>query len=297
MTVPHSDIRTYTFAESSGYSGGFALKLLEDLYQEGNLESERPHRHDYYAILFIEEGKGIHYVDFQEYTVFDRSLFFIIPGQMHQLLFFSPPKGKVILFTEDFLIANAIPEKMINDIYLFNEYGVSPPLPIAEKQMPIYQNLVDQIAYFSTAIENYTIEAVGALVELFLIQSNNHCSLIKSDHPPLQESSSHLLRHFKQLLNKRYVSAHKVSLYAAEMAVTPDYLNRSVKNLTGVSAKDHIQNKLIIEAKRALTFSRASNKELAFALGFEEAAHFNHFFKKMTGMTPGDFRFSVGADA
>jgi AraC family transcriptional regulator, transcriptional activator of pobA len=297
MAAPHSDIRTYTFAESSGHPGGFALKSLEDIYQEGNLESERPHRHDYYAILFIEKGSGIHYVDFQEYAVFDCSLFFIMPGQMHQLLFFSPPKGKVILFTEDFLIANAIPEKMIHDIYLFSEYGVSPPLPIAEKQLAVYQGLIDQMNYFSTVIENYTTEAVGALIQLFLIQSNNHCSLVRNNNPQLQESGHSLLRRFKRLLNERYASAHMVSDYAAEMAVTADYLNKSVKSFTGVSAKDHIQNKLIIEAKRALTFSDVSNKELAFKLGFEEAAHFNHFFKKMTGMTPGEFRLSAGAEA
>jgi len=91
-------------------------------------------------------------------------------------------------------------------------------------------------------------------------------------------------------LNKRYTTEHQVSGYADEIAVTADYLNKIVKNLTGVSAKEHIQNKLVLEAKRSLIFTDISNKELAFSLGFEEAAHFNNFFKKMTGMSPGEFR-------
>jgi AraC-like DNA-binding protein len=74
------------------------------------------------------------------------------------------------------------------------------------------------------------------------------------------------------------------------MAVTSDYLNKTVKNLTGKSAKDHIQSKLITEAKRALLFSNITNKELAYELGFEESSHFNNFFKKMTGQTPTEFR-------
>jgi len=60
----HTDMRTYTFAESSGNEGGFALKSLEEIYTEDFRESESPHRHDFYAIIFIEEGKGIHYIDF-----------------------------------------------------------------------------------------------------------------------------------------------------------------------------------------------------------------------------------------
>jgi AraC family transcriptional regulator, transcriptional activator of pobA len=290
---PHTDIRTYTFSESSANPAGFALKLLENVYTEQSKESERPHRHDYYAIIFIEEGYGIHYVDFNEYKVENKSIFFILPGQMHQLLFFHPPKGRIVLFTEEFLMTNGISEKMINDIYLFNEYGVSPPMSINESQMSVYLKLFEQMDYFSQSIQNYTTEALGSLLRLFLIQSNNHCSLLKNDNLQLTESGNHLLRSFKHLLNKNFASSHMVSDYAAEMAVTADYLNKSVKSVTGKSAKDHILSKLMIEAKRALTFSSVSNKELSFALGFEEPAHFNNFFKKMTGITPSEFRISA----
>jgi len=84
-----------------------------------------------------------------------------------------------------------------------------------------------------------------------------------------------------------------VSEYADEMAVTSDYLNKTVKNLTGKSAKDHIQSKLITEAKRSLLFSNITNKELSYALGFDESAHFNNFFKKITGQTPSEFRITA----
>jgi AraC-like DNA-binding protein len=165
-------------------------------------------------------------------------------------------------------------------------------LPVEEEELPVYQNLIAQMVHFSGTLETYTLEAVGSLVKIFLIQSNNHCSLRKSNNPQLIETSNHILREFKRSLNKKYATAHMVSDYAGEMAVTSDYLNKTVKNLTGKSAKDHIQSKLITEAKRSLLFSNISNKELAFDLGFEEPAHFNNFFKKCTGMTPSEFRIS-----
>lgn len=287
--MAHSDIRTYTFAEASDNPGGFLLKTLEEVYNGPTLESERPHRHDYYAIMFIEKGQGIHYVDFHEYAVNDGLVFFLMPGQMHQLLFFAEPKGHLIAFTEEFLVTNAISQRMIDDLYLFNEFGISPPLPLNEGQLPTFRSVFEQMRYFSESAR-YSTEAVASLVQLFLILSNNHCSIRKEDNTQLQESGNTLLRQFRSLLNKRFTSEHQVSGYADQIAVTADYLNKVVKNLTGISAKEHIQNKLVLEAKRALIFSEISNKELAFSLGFEEAAHFNNFFKKMTGMSPGEFR-------
>lgn len=288
--MAHSDIRTYTFAEASNHPDGFLFKTLEDVYNGPTLESERPHRHDYYAIMFIEKGNGIHYVDFHEYPVTDGLVFFLMPGQMHQLLFFAQPKGHLIAFTEDFLVANAISQKMIDDLYLFNEYGISPPLTLNESQLPAYQNVFDQMQYFSENPGRFGTQAIASLVQLFLVLSNNHCSIRKEDNTQLVESGNTLLRSFRNLLNKRFATEHQVSGYADEIAVTADYLNKIVKNLTGVSAKEHIQNKLVLEAKRALIFTDISNKELAFSLGFDEAAHFNNFFKKMTGMSPGEFR-------
>ena len=290
MNMIHKDIKTYAFSEMAQQYSGFALKRIEDVYLSTNGAPDIPHRHDYYSILFVEKGEGIHFVDFTEYKIEDRTIYFIQPGQMHQVIFTAEPLGWVITFTEEFLIANSIPEKMINDIYLFNDYGQSPPLLINERDIPIYRGLAEQMAHFAASLETYTLEAVGALIKLFLIQSNNHCSLKKSNNPQLVETSNHLLRTFKQSLNKKYAASHMVSDYADELAVTADYLNKTVKNLTGKSAKEHIQSKLITEAKRSLLFSNISNKELSYELGFEESAHFNNFFKKITGQTPSEFR-------
>lgn len=293
MNMIHKDIKTYSFAENAGNNTMFALKRVEDLYLKSNGEPDSPHRHDYYTILFFEKGNGIHVVDFMKYEIEDNSIYFILPGQMHQVVLAAQPKGWVMTFTEEFLISNSIPDKLINDIYLFNDYGQSPPLSINNKQMPVYLNIVSQMELFSSTLESYTLEAIGSLVKLFLIQSNNHCSLIKTNNPQLIETSNHLLRTFKQLLNKHYASHHMVSDYAGMLSVTADYLNKTVKNITGKSAKDHIQSKLITEAKRALLFSNLSNKELSYELGFDESAHFNNFFKKITGQTPSEFRTSL----
>ena len=109
----------------------------------------------------------------------------------------------------------------------------------------------------------------------------------------MMEAGNLLLRNFKRQLDQNYHTHHKVNDYADQLSVTADYLNKTVKALTGKSAKEHIQSKLLTEAKRSLLFTNLTNKELAFNLGFEEAAHFNNFFKKLTDQTPTEFRIST----
>jgi len=293
MNSNHIDIRTYLFTENAMNFPGFALKRMEDIYRNAQGAPDSPHRHEFYTIIFIEQGEGVHFVDFAEYKIENHTIYFIQPGQMHQLVLTTEPVGWVISFTEEFLMANSIPEKLVNDIYLFNDYGQSPPLQVDDEILPVYQNLIGQMNLFAGSLESYTLEAIGSLLKIFLIQSNNLCGLRKSNNPQLIETGNRILRTFKQALNKNYKSAHMVSDYANEMAVTSDYLNKTLKNLTGISAKDHIQSKLITEAKRSLLFSDISTKELAFELGFEEPAHFNNFFKKITGQTPSEFRISA----
>lgn len=287
------EIRTYSFDEIEGNHSMFSLQRLTDLYNMHHGESDIPHRHDYYTIIFFQTGSGSHIIDFMEYKIENHSIYFILPGQMHQVKPTSEPKGWTLKFTEEFLITNSISEKLLNDIYLFNNYGQSPPLLLNDDQMSVYKNILQQMEFFSASLETYTLEAIGSLLKLFLIQSNNHCSLQKQNNPQFLETTNHLLRSFKKQLDKHYSTRHKVSDYADMLAVTADYLNKTVKSITGKSAKDHIQSKLITEAKRMLLFSTLNNKELSYELGFEEAAHFNNFFKKTTGLTPSEFRISV----
>ncbi len=291
--MSHNQIKTYSFSEAVTDNRNFVMKRAEDVYFNGEGESDLPHRHDYYAIVLIEKGKGVHYVDFKKYELEDNTVYFILPGQMHQLIPSEKPIGWVLAFNDEFLITNSIPEKLINDIYLFNDYGQSPPLPLNQLQMSVYKSLIEQMLYFSSSLVNFTNDAIGSLMKLFLIQSNNHCSFIKDNNPQFLETTNHLLRSFKRLLNEHYKTKHKVSDYADLLAVTADYLNKTVKSITGKSAKEHIQSKIATEAKRSLIFTNLSGKELAYELGFDESAHFNNFFKKSTGFTPTEFRSSV----
>lgn len=78
--------------------------------------------------------------------------------------------------------------------------------------------------------------------------------------------------------------------YAQSLSVHVNHLNRSVKEITGKTTTEHIAIRLIKEANILLRYTDWNISEIAYSLGFEYPAYFNNFFKKHTGITPGDAR-------
>ena len=99
-----------------------------------------------------------------------------------------------------------------------------------------------------------------------------------------------LVRNFKTLLKKWFITKKLVADYASELCVTPNYLNRTVKKITGFTASHHIQQYIILEAKRQAIHSNVSMKEIAYFLGFDNLAHFSKFFKNNSGMNFTSFK-------
>jgi AraC-like DNA-binding protein len=99
-------------------------------------------------------------------------------------------------------------------------------------------------------------------------------------------SQNRIVRQFKSLIDENFVNATQVMQYADMLYVTPGHLNDLIKTVTGKTAKQIIDERRILEAKRLLFWGEHSVKEIAARLNFEDDAYFNRFFKKHTGNTP-----------
>ena len=80
--------------------------------------------------------------------------------------------------------------------------------------------------------------------------------------------------------------------YAALLHLSAGHLGEVVKAQSGKPAIAHIQERLVLEARRLLFHTPHSVKEIGFDLGFADASYFNRFFKRQTGVTPAAYRAS-----
>lgn len=95
---------------------------------------------------------------------------------------------------------------------------------------------------------------------------------------------------FVQMVNEGNIFHRNVQEYADRLFITTNYLNKIVRRTLGVSSKQYIQNKVIQESKRLLTYTTLSVAEIAAKLNFETASYFIRFFRKHIGSTPRDYR-------
>ncbi len=275
--------------ENRKHNTDFYLGDMGEIYDQAEGKTDVPHRHDYYTVLLIEQAEGTHLVDYKTYSFQPLQVFFVSPGQVHQVAANTKPDGSVFTFSRDFLVANNIPESFITNINLFQAFGDAPPLQLDQLTFERLQAIIKQMRECLPMELTYRSRALGALLQLFLIHCNNS-STINPRQLDEENAGVCILRDFKHLVEQRYSEWHKVNDYAAEVHLSSKYLSQTVKQFTGKSAKEFIQDRLLLEAKRLLLHTDLTAKEIAYRIGFEEPLHFSSFFKKKAGISPTQFR-------
>jgi len=277
----------------NGAPAQFVFKTMEEIDAIAGGIADYPHRHNYYTVIWPFGATGRHVIDFREYQITRDHIFFVSPWQVHQVITDPGPSGYVILFTPEFLERNSIRNDFVSNLRLFRDSDDTPPLPVDSEMASKLKVFADNMkAAFESNDEMY-LETAGAYLKLFLIECNGHCSLSPVSNLQSLEVGRNLLRNFKSLVEKHHRKWHQVKDYADELNITPGYLNEVIKSATNIPAKEFIQSRLILEAKRLALFTDLSNKEIGFEIGFEDPAHFGKFFKNRTGLSVSEFRDSI----
>lgn len=283
------DPLTTDYLQQRKHHTDFNLLDMGEIYDRAAGKVDVPHRHDYYTVILVEEAEGQHVMDYHSYEFASLQVHFVSPGQVHQVVTPSRPKGSVFTFSRDFLVENNIPESFISNINLFQQFGETPPLAIDELTFKRLTRILQEMQECLPSELHYRKRALGALLQLFLIYCNNSYLL---DTTQLDEENSGvcMLRNFKSLVNENFQQWHKVAEYAPILHISPKHLSHTIKQLTGKTAKEVIQDRLTLEAKRLLFHTDLSIKEIAFRVGFEAPLHFSSFFKKQAGQSPSQYR-------
>lgn len=272
---------------------GFEIISVDKIRnRKGSLDHnpESPHQLLFYNLIYFTEGQGRHFVDFTWYPVQANSIVYLTKDQINAFDFTGSLNGYCIVFTQAYFVEcfSNLPDHFI--FRLFNPQITSPILPLPQTS--------DFDRYFNLLHAEYQrpegFNQAKVLQALFTILLSKAESIKQHQTLHLEDTASvELFLKFTQLLTQQFTHSRKAMFYARELAITYKHLNDTCQKLIRKSAKQVIDDYVVLQAKRRLINSSIKSTELAFDLGFDEPTNFTKYFKNHTGFTPKAFKNSL----
>src|SRR4051812_40341286 len=109
----------------------FEIHTTEWIAQNRFQQNEGPHRHNYFAIIWVKKGTGIHLIDLEQYELEDNTVYCITPGQVHDLKPTGSIDGYVISFMAEFLGGAEENYDLLFNTGLFYTFSNSPVIKVS----------------------------------------------------------------------------------------------------------------------------------------------------------------------
>jgi len=245
-------------------------------------EAKQSHRHDNHSFFLLENGTVSIEIDFQSYSIEAPSVIYMHPDQVH----------RTSSFKNVTVSSWAINNENLNAEYLNLLEDITPakPLQLDRETFTVFSEAVALCLKFSerksdNLYHSLLKDSCNALVALVISQ------YLETDIPTDKLSRFEIVtRAFRKSLEHNFSTTKQPAAYAEKLNISTAYLNECVKNTTGFSVSYHIQQRIILEAKRLLYHSETSVKEIATQLGYDDYPYFSRLFTKVAGMTALAFR-------
>lgn len=263
---------------------GFKIRSIAEVLAGKDMDQDL-HRHDFYFILVVTKGAGIHEVDFVKHAVTGHRIFILRPGQVHGLHLKAGSEGYLLEFDKGFRFLSSAPgNELLRKAAMRNVCNVD-EAGIRELCEPL-QAMLEEYRGKKEGFET----VMKANLEIFLIRylrCRQHDQQASGTANPFRQEK---LQEFLDLLEANIRTTKKVSAYAGMMHLSAFQLNAITKSMVGKTATRLIDDQVLLEAKRYLLATSGQVSQVAFELGYEDVSYFIRFFKKHTGQTPEAFR-------
>lgn len=282
-------------SKSSNDLGHFNVFDIVKFYYSGNKKSEMTYnRRLYYKISLI---KGSNLVEYADKTVLieTQGILFATPKIPYR---YTPQAkeqaGFFCIFTKEFLsksktglLIDELPiyQPSSDFVYQLNDKQYREMEAIFIK---MDAELSSDYAFKYDLLRNYVLELIHTGQKLKPIQSATSTT----------NASSRISSLFIELLERQFPIEDEAQVmqlkapvdFAKTLGIHTNHLNKVLKETTGRSTTEIINERIAEEAKILLKQTQWNVSEIAFALGFDEVAHFSNFFKKHTTLSPLKYR-------
>lgn len=256
------------------------LYRLEN-YLKGILMPVVPYRTTFNFIIFVTKGHVKQYLENKEYHAEKGGVIFIKQGTITATMELSDDiEGYFLAYENNILSEQELP-KHKNSIFFMT--------PILNLDSLTYETITQLLLIMEQELWLNNLDVNDVLITMLHLILVKMLSTDSGSHHKSATRIMELSLQFRDLLFKYHVVEKRVAFYANKLSVTENYLNKCVKSVTLKSPKQWI-NEIDINYSKALLHSSKDIAEIAYDLNFHTASHFTQLFKKITGITPKEYR-------
>ncbi|WP_405731733.1 AraC family transcriptional regulator [Streptomyces sp. NBC_00028] len=277
-----------SFAAPAGTPAGVEVLRLADLRHRMPVERlTAPRRPDFHHLVTLSSGTLRHTVDFTAYALEPGAWLWVRPGQVHQWGDLTHADGTLILFRQEFLDPATAAGARTEDRHAM---VLRRPLPDDEAALRL---AADHLTTEFHALGRLPLEIhTAALRHLLAVLVLRLAHLTEPAGRPAPEPDATYLR-FRDAVEQDFTRTRRVEDYARALGYSTRTLSRATLAAAGLGAKEFIDRRVVLEAKRLLAHGDRTATSIAGHLGFASATHFSKYFHQRTGQTPIAFRDTV----
>lgn len=273
--------------------------FVADMHYESKMDIiEYPCRFHGYMAFFCIKGEFEVEINLKKFTIRKDSMFIYTPGNIVRVTNIDPMEKEsvhfvVVAISEDLMSSTRFDfSKLYNESLRLLE---SPCVVINENERELCRKYFDLIQEVSKMRMPNMRESVAALISsIFYLMgamwTDRLTAAKKNGGDEMSTRSKIVLENFLLLVRDHHTKERSLSFYADKLYLTPKYLSKLIKSVSGKSAHEWIDSFVILEAKNLLKYSDMSIKSIVYELNFPNQTTFYRFFKTKTGMTPSEYR-------
>lgn len=247
-----------------------------------------PHRHrSLHQLLFVQRGGGTALVENRR-TQFRSPTLLVVPaGAVHGFEFEPGTRGQVISLSTDLLREIARLEADVDELFQHPATIGFPAEALRDTELPMALRILAR--EHPRALAGRRLALSGAL-EIVLAGALRLSRAHRADGLGVAGDRRLLVARYTELVERDFRLDRPLEAFAAALRVPASRLRRACLAVTGQSPVQILHGRLLLEAQRQLLYTDATVREIAYALGFEDAAYFTRFFSRRSGLSPRAFR-------
>lgn len=245
-----------------------------------------PTRATTHTLIYLTKGVASMKIGFLKLKIREHMCLVVPAGQVFSYDQYEVNEGFICNFQSDFLVGKLGSNELVRDFDFLNIWG-NPVIKVGSRRGKYLQQT------FQRLLDEY---AVNGMTNVDILQSYFIAALCDVNHAykPLtnhkNKSAVNLTNRFKALVHAHITTRHLVVDYADMLHVSPNHLNKKVKEVSGIAASKWIDYVLVTEAKVLLAQTSFTVNEIATKLGIFDQSYFSRLFKKYERITPVEFR-------